>query len=297
MDLVTIGHIIFDTRCYVKNFPERDKTSIMTDTHVYTSAGGSACNSAIVAARMGLETGIIGNIGTDERGMFLLRELHASQVETTGVNICPGESGLAIVIVDERGAVEVVESVGVADSIKKVHPHYIKNAKFLHMTGTNLDALEKASATAKKAGAQVSFDPGRSKSRLGHKKLAKIFKNTDYLIVNSLECEELTGIENVDKSTNLLSKTYGITSIIKSSSRPVKVRGPEKTDVPTFKVKAVDTIGAGDAFAAGFITARIEGKNLKDSAKFANAVAASEVMFRGTHTLLSRRQLEKKFKV
>ena len=77
----------------------------------------------------------------------------------------------------------------------------------------------------------------------------------------------------------------------------MKVRGREKLDVPTFKVKAVDTIGAGDAFAAGFITARIEGKDLRNSVKFANAVAASEVMFRGTHTLLSRKELEKKFRV
>ena len=181
MDLVTIGHIIFDTRCYVKKFPERDKTSIMTDTKIYTSAGGCACNSAIVASRMGLKAGIIGNIGTDERGMFLLRELHTSRVDTNGVNIVRGDSGLAIVIVDANGSVEVIEAVGVADSIKRVNKTYIKSAKFLHMAGTNLDALVKASTVARKAGLQVSFDPGRSKSRVGHRTLARILKNKGFL--------------------------------------------------------------------------------------------------------------------
>lgn len=297
MDLVAIGHIIFDTRCYVENFPERDKTSVMRDTKVYTSAGGSACNTAIVASRMGLNAGLMGNIGTDERGMFLLRELHTSHVDAAGVNIVHGDSGMAIVVIDKDGAVEVIESVGVSDSIKRINPSYIQSARFLHMTGTNLDALERASAIARDAGLSVSFDPGRSKSHLGHKKLSRILANTDYVIVNALECRELTGLEDVEKSTKLLNEKYGLTCIIKAASRPVKVRGEENFEVPTFKVRAVDTIGAGDAFAAGFVTGRAEGKNLRDSVRFANAVAASEVMFRGTHTLLSRKQLEKKFRV
>jgi ribokinase len=76
-------------------------------------------------------------------------------------------------------------------SLKEINSDYIKNARHLHMTGLNLEALVEASQTAKNSGLTVSFDPGRKKSELGYKTLLPVLKNVDILFTNRKEARAL----------------------------------------------------------------------------------------------------------
>ncbi|MBI4399778.1 carbohydrate kinase family protein [Candidatus Micrarchaeota archaeon] len=296
MDLITIGHIIYDIRCYVEDFPTPDKTTF-TKTEIQSSGGGSAANVAVGSVKLGLKAGVIGNVGTDEIGALLFRDLRLSRVDVSRVNVVKGKTGIAIILINKHAEVEVVEMIGMSEPIIDIDVDYIKTCKHLHMTGTNLDALEIASEAAKKSGVPVSFDPGRSKSHFGLQKLSKIINNCNYLIVNSTELKFITGENDVNAGIKKLKQEFDITCIIKSGKNPVLVAGKDTFEVEPFKVQAVDTIGAGDAFCAGFITYLLEKKSLKDSVRFANAVAAAKVQHVGAQSVPDRKEIEKMLKL
>jgi len=297
LDLVTVGHLIYDSRCYVENFPSPDKT-VLIESPIRTSGGGSAANVAVDACILGKTAGLIANVGTDRHGAFLIHELKRFGVDTKGVNTVKGESGSAIILIDHQAEVEVIESIGVTEGSEKVDAKYIASARHLHMAGTSLQILEKASAAAEKAHCTISFDPGRSKSKLGADKLSRVLKRCHFLIVNRKELMLLTGEHDTKKGASVLAHKFGLTCVIKGGRHPVIVEGDgESFEMAPFEVKPVDTIGAGDAFCAGFVVAMLEGNNLRESVKFANAVAAAKVLFPGAQSLPSRKWIAKKFKV
>ncbi|MEM4389614.1 MAG: carbohydrate kinase family protein [Candidatus Micrarchaeia archaeon] len=297
LDIITLGHIIYDIRCYVENFPRPDKTSFM-QTSIQTGGGGSAANVAADAVLLGHRAGVIGNVGSDREGAFLLQDLLQAGVDISHVRVKRGRSGMSIVIVDKNADVEVVEMLGVSEPVEEVDLDYIAQARFLHMTGCNLDALRTASTVAKR-GVAVSFDPGRGKAHLGEKKLSPILKNTDYLFVNRHELGALTGEHNLRKAARALAKKFHLTVFIKCGADPVVVVEPGGTafESEQWDVRPVDTIGAGDAFAAGVLCALAEGKRLASAVRFGNAVAAAKILHRGARLSTRRKEIEKKFGV
>ncbi|MFH1448763.1 MAG: carbohydrate kinase family protein [Candidatus Micrarchaeota archaeon] len=297
MDLVTMGHIVFDIRCYVEDFPIPDKTSF-TYSEIETSLGGSAANVACAAAMLGAKAGYMGNIGSDPEGGQLVQYLLKKGVDIARLRFVDGRTGKAIVLINSKANVEVVEMLGVNEPFGKVDPTYIADARFFLMSGTSLDSLEMASRYAKDNGVSVLFDPGRSKSRDGIKKLAFVLQNSEFIVVNRAELCMMAKEKNLEKG---IAKIKGInpdiTCIIKGGSKPVVVRGIEDFEVKPFKVKAVDTLGAGDSFCAGFILGLKEHKSLEKSIKLANAVAAAKVQRKGAHNVPSRAEIKKIFKI
>jgi len=297
LDIITLGHIIYDIRCYVENFPRPDKTSFM-QTSIQTGGGGSAANVAADAVLLGHRAGVIGNVGSDREGAFLLQDLLQSGVDISHVRVLRGKSGMSIVIVDKNADVEVVEMLGVSEPIGDVDLDYIAQAKFLHMTGCNIDALAEGSKAARR-GVVVSFDPGRGKAHLGEKKLSPILRNTDYLFVNRHELSAITGLNDARKAGRGLAKKYRLTALIKCGADPVVVVEPGGgiSEAEQYDIKPVDTIGAGDAFAAGVLCALAEGKKLERAVHLGNAVAAAKILHRGARLLTKREEIERKFKL
>jgi ribokinase len=293
--LVAVGHIIHDTRCYVETLPSPDRTVFMR-APIRVSGGGSAANVAVNAKKLGIPSGVIGNVGNDSHGRFLMDELWKFRVDTSQVRVVKGKSGMAIILIDKSAEVEVVEDVGVCDRFRAMDAGYIAGGKHLHMAGSTFEILDSASRIAKDAGLSLSFDPGRYASRLGRKKLAPVLKRCDYLIINRKELAGLTGSGEVHAARSL-AKDFGLTCIIKQGGDETLVEGNESFAVPPFRVKPVDTIGAGDAFGGGLITALLEKKSMFEAVRFANAVAAAKVLHQGAQSLPGRRWIEKKFKV
>ena len=296
IEVATIGHILYDIRCYVDDFPKPDKTAFIQSS-IMASGGGSAANTAVNLRLLGHSSAFMGNVGTDRNGKYLIHDLHRSGVDTRGVNVVAGETGVAIVLVNRKAQVEVVEMLGVSEPVTWVDADLIREAKALHMTSCDPESLKRAASIARKAGLLVSFDPGRSTSRLGYRKLSQLLKYSDYLIINRHELTHLTGIRNTIKAARKITKKFGLTCVIKAGKEPVIVEGRDSFKVKPFRVKAVDTIGAGDAFSAGFLAGLLEGKSLKESVRFGNAAAAAKVMLPGARSPLKRHEIEKKFGV
>lgn len=296
-DIVTVGHIVYDIRNYVEEFPEPDHTSVMR-MHPKAGGGGSAANVAVNLSKLGFRAGVVGSVSSDRHGKFVLSDLRKFGVDTKEVRVFSGMTGLSVIIIDKHGEVRVIEDFGVADRRRAIDPDYIKGAKFLHMSGCAPHLLESASAIASRAGLPVSFDPGRAASRLGERRLSPVLKRCEYLIINRKELFAITGSRE-EAEAERLAKKYDLVCVIKQGGREIIVKTKEASSfkVDPFTVKPVDTLGAGDAFCAGFIAGINEKRSLYESVRFANAVAAAKVLRKGAQSLPSRRFIAKKFRI
>lgn len=130
-----------------------------------------------------------------------------------------------------------------------------------------------------------------------------LFRGLDYITPNETEAEYFTGIRVIDEATaeqaadRLLAK--GVRNVIITLGKAGVYAKTEafKGLVPSFRVEAVDTTGAGDAFNGGFCAALAEGKSVRDAIVFANALAAISVTRPGTSPAMPRREeIEKMLK-
>ena len=294
-EIVAVGHAVYDIRNYVEAFPGPDQAAVMR-MPPKVGCGGSAANIAVNLRKLGFHSGVVCSVASDHHGKFLLSSLRRSGVDTAQVRVFRGMSGLSVIIIDAQGEVRVIEDYGVADRRRQVDADYIKGAKFLHMSGCAPHLLDSASGLAHKAGLPISFDPGRAASRLGERRLSRILRRCDFLIINRKELFAITGSREEAAAAELARK-YDLVCVIKQGAGEtiVRTRDASSFSVEPFHVEPVDTLGAGDAFCAGFIAGMMEKRSLYESVRFANAAAAAKVMRKGAQSLPSRRSIEAKF--
>ena len=290
MDLATIGHALYDIRCYLDEFPKPDHSSFIKGDFKH-NPGGSATNVAFNCGQLGMKTSLLAKIGFDSHGKYITERI-GTKVDISGVKIdLKNPTGVSLVIINKKGQPEVIEMLGANATFteKDLDMQILESARNLHMTGTNLPVLEYA---ARRTHGKVSFDPGRSISRLGWHKLRRILENTDLLAVNEIELQELGGKE-------VLFDNFELTLIIKRASKPtLAYTGTGKRlSVKPPKVKAIDTIGAGDAFMAGLLyklykKEKYTEQTLKAAIKYGHALAAYKIKRSGAEVAFTRRQID-----
>lgn len=305
-ELVTLGHILLDIRAYVDTFPIPD-SSVKIKGQIQYSPGGSATNVAVAASRLGISSSICSILGFDDYGINVINALLKEHVDVSSIKINYYEpTGISVLIINADGEPMIIQSLGANEPFPLHHLNLpaIINSKHLHMTGTDPIALREAARIAKhggRANVKVSFDPGRSISHLGYEELMPTLENVDYLIINRIESSRLVGLKGekdihkvIDKLKSSLPEN--ITLIVKGGSKDTIVKSnTEFFALPPFKVKVYDTIGAGDAFAAGIISGLLEKKSLKDSMILAHACAGYKIQFGGAQSSPTAEQL-KQFK-
>jgi ribokinase len=296
-ELITIGHILIDIRAYVEEFPVPD-ISVKIKGDIQYSPGGSATNTAVAASRLGVKSSICSILGFDDYGLSVMRQLIQERVDVSNIKINYHKStGVSMLIINEEGLPMIIQTLGANEPfpLNYLNGPSIEQAKHLHMTGTDLNALEEAARIAHnsaKGKVVVSFDPGRAKSHLGYQKLMPILKNIDYLIINRIEAMRMCGLQK-DKDKDIIEIISTLKSripenntlIIKGGSKETIVKSNDEFfAVPPYKVKIFDTIGAGDAFSGGFITALLQDKSLKEAIIMAHATAGYKIQYGGAQS-------------
>ncbi len=301
LDVACIGHLLYDIRCYVNDFPLPDKLAVIMG-HLKFSAGGSAANSAVAAFKLGLKSGIIGKVGFDEYGWSVIQSLRKQKVNLDHALVdFQNPTGVSLITVNRKGIPQFVQMIGASEPIcpEEIRPNYIEDARHLHMTGLNLEALVKAVEIAKNSNLTVSFDPGRKKSELGYKTLMPVLKNVDILFVNRKEARALLAVDVDEPIIDVMEKLKSEigkdkTYIVKGGEEDVLAYSPTtEFSVSTLKIKVVDTVGAGDAFNAGFLTAFLEGKSLRDAVVYGVGCSAVKCTREGAQSSPSKLELEK----
>ena len=253
-------------------------------------AGGKGFNQGIAAHKSGGDVTMITKLGRDSLaavatdamdGVGLSKDhLFYSETEPTGVALISVDENTSqneIIIVPGACATISDEDIAsVADRIKE-------SAYLLLQLEVNQNANEKVAAMAKAAGVKVIVNTAP------YSPVTDEFLSGCYLVTpNEVEAEELTGIcvsdlESADKAAKVF-KDRGVQNVVITlGSRGVYVNEDGKSEiVPAYKVNAIDTTGAGDAFNGGLLTALSEGKTISEAARFANALAAISVQRIGT---------------
>ncbi len=261
-------------------------------------AGGKGFNQGIAAHKAGGDVAMITKLGRDTLANVALEAMddvgmpkdylfYNDEVAT----------GIALILVDENTSQnEIVIVPGACSTITEediasVEARIKESGYVLLQLEVNQDANEKVAKLAKENGVKVIINTAH------YQPISDEFLNGAYLVTpNEVEAEELTGIpvrdlESADRAAKVFFDKGVQNVLITLGSRGVYINTEGKSlIVPAYKVNAVDTTGAGDAFNGGLLAALAEGKTLPEAARFANALAAISVQRIGTTPSMPTRE-------
>jgi len=277
-DVVGFGALNVDRLYKVNRIAREEEESFVINFK--EACGGSAANTVVGLARLGLKTGFIGKVAKDREGKLLLEDFRREGVNTEGVIIAEqGRSGVVLGFVDQKGERALYVDPGVNDQIEfsEIKLEYARNTRILHLTsfvGEKSFNAQKKLVDALPSSVLVSFDPGILYARKGLAALKSLIERTYIILPNETELRLLTGKDYEAGAKALINEGLKIVVVKLGEKGCYVTNGEESHLIKPFKAEAVDTTGAGDAFNAGFLYGLIKNKNLKECGKLGNLVAA-----------------------
>ncbi len=271
LDVLGLGTCNTDFLMNVERFSGADDE--VDIRNLSTLIGGSAANFAVGVSRYGLKTGIMARIGNDFFGRHIRSELEKEGINTERLVSIDEKTGMAFIAVEPDGERSIYTFMGSNSKFKleREDISLIKHSEILHITGMYIEVVEEASKHAK----LLSFNPGNLLASYGLDALDKILKRTHILFLNKKEVTLLTG-RNYEEGAKLIVDNGVPLVVVTMGKEGSKVYTKNNhIHYPTNELKAIDTTGAGDSFAAGFITAFFKKNELKDCLKLGNQSASS----------------------
>jgi len=292
-EVIGFGALNMDKLYRVNRIATAEEESFVIDFE--EASGGSAANTTVGLARLGCKVSFIGKVDDDREGKMLLEDFRREGVDTNGIIMTKrGRSGTAMSFVDEKGERALYVDSGVNDTIEfnEISKEYAFQTRFLHLTSfvgeksfqTQKRLVENLPKTVK-----VSLDIGELYARKGLKALEPIMNRTFVMMPNGKELQILTKKADYKRNAEiLLEKGVKIVAIKLGGKGCYVTDGKESHLIEAFKVKVVDTTGAGDAFCAGFLYSLISGKSLYECGRIGNFVASRCIMKMGARDGLPR---------
>ncbi|MFC6824436.1 carbohydrate kinase family protein [Halopelagius fulvigenes] len=278
--IVCAGHVNWDVLFRVDALPEPDGEASVESRGA--SGGGSASNVARGLAELDEEASLLGSVGDDDHGRTAREDLAAAGVNCENVVTVPGgETATKHIVVEPSGEVIVLGCAGAneafdADDLPAAE---LERADHLHLTSQRPETATELARRARDAGVPVSFDPGR---RIGERAYSTAISTVDYLFLNDREAGLALDAFELDEQT----------LVIKHGPDGAEVRHDDgRTAHPGYPIDAVDTTGAGDAFAAGFLSALTDGADFERALAVANACGAIVSCSPGSQGSLSRERV------
>ncbi len=268
--------------------------------------GGSAANTTIDLAVRGWKCTFVSEVGNDETANFVEKQMKQHGLELI-IKKVDGKTGSCGIILHGDGKYSVLFKEGVSDDIKISDEmlNAVKTCTLFHSSPfasfKSINSLKTQVALAeeaKKSGAIVSVSPGRlyAETFIGNDKtekrrlVEKLLLSSDIIFINKSEARMISGEENYEIASEKIMKIFGTKVIcVTLGSRGCHIRtANEKVTFEAMDTKPVTTLGAGDAFAAGFLDAYLRGKNIIDCAKQGNEFAGLCVKFIDPNEYLAR---------
>ena len=284
--VIVVGSVNMDITARTDKLPDTGET--VAARSVEYLPGGKGLNQAVAAAKIGTTVVLAGCLGSDSFADELASFVRRHKIDVSCLRRSEKNSGIALITVDERGQNTIVVAPGsnadvCPEDVKKlpVSPGDVVVCQFEIPPA----AVAAAFAKARRYGARTILNPSPVCPIPD-----EIFRNTDILIVNETELAFLSR-ENVDENTpaekiadaaEKLKTDAEQTVIVTLGSRGALVAGSkDMLFVDSYKVRAVDTVGAGDCFAGVFAAKLAEGKDVGENVKTAARAAAVCVTRKG----------------
>ncbi|MHB9856886.1 ribokinase [Streptomyces sp. YIM S03343] len=282
-ELLVVGSANADLVIGVERRPAAGETVLGSDLAVHP--GGKGANQAVAAARLGARTALLARVGDDAHGRLLLDSQRAAGVDTVGVLVGGAPTGVALITVDPSGDNSIVVSPGANG---RLTPEDIRAAAGLFHASRVVSAqleipLETVVEVVRSLapGSRFVLNPSPPRPLP-----AEILAACDPLIVNEHEAkvilgETCTGEEPKDWARMLLATGPKSVVVTLGSQGALVASSSGAERVPSVKVEAVDTTGAGDSFTAALAWKLGAGATLAEAAAYAARVGAAAVTKQG----------------
>ena len=266
---------------------------------VTESPGGSAANTVAGLARLGARCGFIGAVGNDAEGKIMLDDFKKFDVDTAGIAVLKdSRTGIIIGFVDSKGERTLYPYPGANSMLEErdIDYSYAEKTEVLHVTSfvDSKQMLMQKRLVTELEDVKISFSPGDLYVKKGLKALMPFIKKSFIIFLNVNEATELTGKKYKEACLTLIDKGAGIVAVTLGEKGSYVTNGVKSFEEPAYKTKVLDTTGAGDAFAAGFLYRILEGASIDIAARSGNIAASYCIREPGARCgLASREDLEK----
>jgi 2-dehydro-3-deoxygluconokinase len=291
LDVITIGETM------VLGVPARPGR-LRHATSLELKIGGAESNLAIALSRLGLSAAWAGYLGDDEPGQLVLDRIRAEGVDTSQVRRIE-ERPTGLYLREQIGTDVRVYYYRQGSAASTMHrdaldPGYLGGAKFMHLTGIT-PALSKecrafvlwAAREARASGARVSFDVNYRSKLCGTDEarefVEEILPDVYLLLAGDEEARALWGRDDEGFVRELAQRGPEEVVLKKGRAGSLALVDGELLEHPAFTVAEVDPVGAGDAFAAGYLAGHLWGKPAEERLRVANAMGALSVATLGDY--------------
>lgn len=262
-----------------------------------TFVGGGAALFALGVAKLGLKPVFQGSVGKDMYGDYIRKTF--AQIGVDDYLLADSEdkkTGVSISFTNEKDRCFLTyRGTNEGLSLKHLNLEMLKQARHVHVTGyegaTNhaeyLDMLRRIHALGT---VSVSFDVGWDMTGVWYEGIFDLLPMIDVLFMNETECAHYTRCDDVHLGARRLAEKAGMAVIKLGKTGSLAVKDGIETFAPAYKVQAVDTTGAGDSFNAGFVSAYLQGLDMKTCLQYGNGCGALSVTRLGGNTGFPFRQ-------
>lgn len=285
MDVVCLGILVADVFLEpVDALPNAGE--LKTTEGFVMGAGGCAANVAQCLSKLGRSVAICGKVGSDRFGDYVADELRARGVDTAAVRRSAGPTSATVIINVLGEDRRYLHCIGANRdfTVADVDPSILDNANVLYIGGYlampsfDRDDLVSILQQAKRRGVTTVLDvviPAGTRDAAA--KVFTVLPWVDYFLPNEDEARVITGrTDPVEQVRSLAEHNPQTTFVItRGANGSLACHRGQNIPIPPFQIVSVDESGAGDAFAAGFITGLLENWSIPEALRLASAVGAS----------------------
>lgn len=300
--LLVVGSINLDLVAMAPKIPHAGET--ISGTCFNTFPGGKGANQAYAAARLKTPVSMLGKVGNDSFGAELRANLESAGVNTDAIEVAPTSSGIAQITTAENGENIIVVVAGANGRVLPAdlerHTNTIRSSSIvLTQLEIPLETVVHLASLTKREGIPLVLDPAPAQHLP-----ASLLGCAEWLTPNESETRALLGLSPDELSGEKLKEIaemllgFGCRNVIlKLGQRGcyLALNDGTRASIPGYKVKAVDTTAAGDAFNGAFASSLIQGNDPMASARWACAVAAVSVTRRGAQPSMPTRAEVREF--
>lgn len=290
INVLCIGDVMLDVIARINVSPQKINYGSDTASRISTSSGGAAGNVAAWLTQTDARSFIVSRVGDDPAGAAIVAEFDALGVNHANLVIPGATSGVVVVLVDSSGERTMFPDKGANSLLAADDLPDLSDFQAVYISGyALLNPLARVGVLAmiskiKARGIPIYFDPASvgSMKDVSDKELHSWFSMMDVLFLNEEESIYLTGSIDIERALDYLLEFAEVVVIKRGSAGAIaKTRGFDSISHPAVATNVVDTTGAGDSFAAGFIASFAKNRNLTAALRAGGDLAASCVAIVG----------------
>jgi len=284
VDVICAGILVADVIGWpIDRFPDYGRLVLVDNMELHT--GGCAVNTAVALRKLGVEVAVVGKVGRDGFGDFVVETLTAAGLDATGIrrsdSLC---TSATMVMVSKTGERSFLHYIGANADLRldDFDLSRFESARILHIGGAlvlpGLDGEPMAELLqqARGRGLKTSLDTVWDAGGRWLSVLRPCLPFADFFLPSIEEARQLTGQERPEAIADaLLALGVGSVALKMGAEGCYVTDGHEAYRLPALPVEPVDTTGAGDCFVAGFLAATLRDWPLEKTARFANAAGAA----------------------